>query len=173
MKKRKYTILEMCIMAVFVSVGLVLQCVEASFAVLPIPGGKIGLANIVSILNLSMFGGGNAMAIALIRAFLGALITGGVGTAVYSVAGAAASTAVMWLVRRTAYPRVSEVGMGVLGAAAHNTAQLCVACVLSGSRYAAAYLPILLFVSAVCGTVTGYAARLLSGRVKMLQRRSL
>lgn len=171
--KKRYTISEICIMAVFVSVGLVLQCVEASFAVLPIPGGKLGLANIVSILNLFLFGGGNAMMIAILRGFIGALVTGGAGAAVYSVAGAAASTAVMWLAMRGLYPRVSEIGTGVLGAVAHNTAQLCVACYATGSWYAAMYLPILLLISVVCGTVTGYTAGLLRDRMKMLHRRNL
>ena len=169
--KKKYTSFEICTMAVSVSCGLVLQYIESQFAVLPIPGGKLGLANIVSMINLSLFGGGCTMLIALCRAFVGALITGGAGAVPYSVSGAAAAVCAMWFCRRHFSPAVSMIGEGVLGAAAHNAAQLLVACAVLNSAYALSYLPSLLVIAVICGSATGYAAKLLCGRIMKIYRR--
>lgn len=169
--RKKYTSFEICTMAAFISAGLVLQYIESQLALLPIPGGKLGLANIVSMINISVFGGGCAMVIAVCRAFIGALLTGGAGAVPYSVAGAAASVGIVWLCRRRMSPRVSMVGEGVLGAAAHNTAQLLVACAALGSPYALSYFSALLVIAVICGSATGYAAELLNGRIMRIYRR--
>lgn len=159
MRKPKYSAYDMCLFAVFIAVGIVLQYAESRITITPVPGGKIGLANIVSIINIFMFGGGNAEVIAIIRAFLGSLLSGGVGAVPYSVAGAAAATAVMSVCKRF-YPRMSMIGISIIGAAAHNIAQLCVAAILFGSAYIFSYLSVMLIAGLVGGCVTGYAAEL-------------
>ena len=55
--KNSYTPKKIGIMAMFVAIGLVLQYAESRFLVLSVPGGKLGLANVVSIINIFMFGG--------------------------------------------------------------------------------------------------------------------
>ena len=79
MKKRRYTPRDIGIMAVFVSLGIILQYVERFIMITPVPGGKLGLSNIVSILNIFLFGGQNALTVSLIRAFLGTVLTSGDG----------------------------------------------------------------------------------------------
>lgn len=164
MKSRKYGAGELSLFAVFISAGLVLQYAESRFSVIPVPGGKIGLANIVSIINIFMFGGGNATVIACIRAFAGALLSGGAGAVPYSVAGAAASVAVMQCCKRLFYPRMSMIGMSMIGAVFHNLAQLCVAAVLFGTVYIFSYLPLMIAAGTLGGAVTGYAAQLFANR---------
>lgn len=153
------------IMAVFVSVGLVLQIVEDRIFVSPVPGGKLGLANVVTIVNIFMFGGANATAISGIRAFLGALLSGTAMAIPYSIAGAVASVVAMWMVKRFFYPRVSMVGMSVVGAVFHNAAQLVVASFFYGSVYVYSYFSGLLMLALISGTVTGYAASVFAKRV--------
>ena len=46
MKNMKLEIKKISIFALFISLGLVLQYIESLFAPIPVPGGKIGLANI-------------------------------------------------------------------------------------------------------------------------------
>ena len=78
MKKRylhgKYSSGQLCLMAVFIAIGLVLQYIEGTFAIFAPPGAKVGLANVVSIISLFMFGGANAFVIAVIRAVTGSLL---------------------------------------------------------------------------------------------------
>ena len=164
MKSRKFTSSEICIMAVFVACGLVLQYIESYIAITSVPGGKIGLANIVSIINIFMFGGWNALIISILRAFLGALLSGGISAVLYSVAGAFLSTLVMWGCKKFFYPKVSMIGMGILGAVFHNIAQCCVAAIMFSSVYVFSYLPFLILFALISGAITGYSAKLIDGR---------
>ncbi len=164
MKRSFFAPKQIGIMAMFVSMGLILQYAESRILISPVPGGKLGLANIVSIINIFMFGGGNAMLIAILRAFLGALLTGGAMAIPYSLAGAFFSTLVMCVLKKYCYPRVSMVGMSIAGAAGHNLSQVCVAALVLSSAYIFSYLPLLLAVSAISGAVTGYAAQIFGNR---------
>ncbi len=163
--KKRYTTRQIAIMGIFVSVGIMLQYVENRILITPVPGGKLGLSNIVSIINIFVFGGRNAMIVSLIRAFLGTILTSGASALPYSFAGAFFSTLAMCLIKRFSYPKVSMVGMSVAGAAFHNLAQICVAAFMLSSAYIFSYLPILLIVSVVSGFVTGYGAQVFGNRV--------
>ncbi len=171
--KHKYGSFEISVMAIFLALGLVLQYIEGLIVITSIPGGKIGLANIVSIINIFMFGGGNAMIIATLRAFIGAMLSSGVNAAVYSVAGAILSTLSMWIFKIKFYPHVSMIGIGVVGAAAHNVAQLFVASLMFSSAYVFSYLPFLLLFSVLSGMITGYAAQMFGNRFFNKYRRNI
>jgi heptaprenyl diphosphate synthase len=162
--KRIYSNRKIGIMAVFIAIGLVLQYFESRIIITPVPGGKLGLANIVTVINIFLFGGGNATVIAIIRAFLGALVSGGAATVPYSVAGAALSTLAMWIVKKYFYPKVSIIGISIIGAVFHNIAQLLIASAVYVSGYIFSYLPGLLVLALVSGTVTGYAALIFAKR---------
>ena len=150
---------KLTIMALFTAVGLVLQFVESMLPIFTaIPGGKLGLANIVSIVNISFFGGANALLIAVIRSFIGSILCGGVMSVPYSVSGAVLSTVVMWLAKKYAGGRLSSIGIGVLGAAAHNTAQVLTASIIFGSVYIWTYLPVLIIIGTLSGALVGFAA---------------
>ncbi len=152
------------LMAIFVSMGLALQYIENRIFITPLPGGKLGLANIITIINIFMLGGGNALLISVLRSFLGSLLTGGVTTIVYSIAGAFFSTLSMWAVKKAFYPKISIIGISIIGAAIHNISQLMVAMLFYSSIYVLSYLPALLIISLVSGFATGCAAYIFAKR---------
>ena len=159
---------KLVIMAMFVSVGLVLQYVESRIIITPVPGGKLGLANIVSIINLFVLGGRNALIISVIRAFLGTIVSGGISALPYSLFGTFFSTLSMCILKKYVFPNASVVGMSVVGASVHNLIQIIVASVIFSSFYIFSYLPFLLIVSLISGTVTGYGAYIFLERIKMV-----
>lgn len=163
--KRKYTSKKLIIMSIFVAIGIILQYIESKVLISPVPGGKLGLCNIVSVINIFMFDGKNAIMISLIRAFLGTFLTGGAMALPYSMAGAFFSTMAMAVMKRYAYPKVSMIGISITGAAVHNIIQNCVAAVMLTSGYIFSYLPFLLVVATVSGAVTGYAAQVFGNRI--------
>ncbi len=163
--KKRYTSKKLIIMSMFVAIGIVLQYVESKVLISPVPGGKLGLCNIVSIINIFMFGGKNAVMISLIRAFLGTFLTGGAMALPYSIAGAFFSTITMAIMKKYTYPKVSMIGISISGAAVHNLLQICVAAVMLTSGYIFSYLPFLLVVATVSGAVTGYAAQVFGNRI--------
>ena len=152
------------IMAMFVAAGLVLQYIESRFAAANVPGGKLGLANMVSIINIFMFGGGNALLIASLRAVLGCVLMGGISALPYSFFGAFFSAAAMWGAKKWLYPKISMIGISVIGASVHNISQLFVASAIFSSWYVFSYLPGLLLFAVLSGTVTGYATEVFARR---------
>lgn len=163
--KKRYTSKKLIIMSMFVAIGIVLQYIESRVLISPVPGGKLGLCNIVTIINIFMFGGKNAVMISLIRAFLGTFLTGGAMALPYSVSGAFFSAVIMAIIKRYLYPKVSMIGISISGAAVHNLLQTCVAAVMLTSGYIFSYLPFLLVVATVSGAVTGYAAQVFGNRI--------
>lgn len=163
--KKEYTSKKLIIMSIFVAIGIILQYIESKVLITPVPGGKLGLCNVVSIINIFMFGGKNAVVISLIRAFLGTFLTGGAMALPYSMAGAFFSTVVMAVLKKYTYPKVSMIGISITGAAVHNFLQICVASIMLMSGYIFSYLPFLLVVATISGAITGYAAQIFGNRI--------
>lgn len=166
MKKRGSYSRKITVMAMFVSIGIVLQYAESKILITPLPGGKLGLANIVTICNIFMLGGKNAVMISIIRAFLGTMLSTGVSALPYSMLGALFSTVSMCLVKKYMFPKVSVIGMSVIGASVHNLTQILVAGAFFSSGYIFSYLPALLLISVASGGLTGYFAQSLVNRIE-------
>lgn len=139
--------------ALLIAIGLVLHIVE-SFIPIPVslPGAKLGLANIASLLTVVIYGPFTGLLVAAVRALLGGLLAGGVASIPYSLNGAILSTIVMWMAYKYLSPKVSLIGVSVLGAAAHNFAQILTASVILENVGIFTYLPVLLII----GNITGY-----------------
>ena len=163
---KKYSAKDIGIMAVFLSVGLMLHYVETQLSFTSIPGGRLGLSNIVSIVNIFTFGGTNAFFIAALRSVLGSFLAGNPMAALFSLSGACLSVLAMNNAKRLFFPKISETGLGILGALAHNTAQMIAASLVYKSAYVFSYLPYFCFLSLVSGTFTGYCAKLILKRFK-------
>lgn len=119
----------------------------------PLPGIKLGLANLVTLFALYFLGGRMALAILCVRCLLGSLFGGGVTAFCFSITGGLLALAVMVLARRL--PLLSVYGVSILGAAAHHVGQILVAVALLRSGYVVAYLPFLLLVAIATGFLTG------------------
>jgi heptaprenyl diphosphate synthase len=154
------------ILGALLAMALVLAIVETMLGALipvPIPGVKLGLANIISMFILCAFSLGAALTVAILRTFLAALMTGGLSTFFFSAPGAVVSILVMYVVMRTAR-RLTLVGVSMLGAAVHNIMQVSVAVLATGEINLFYYAFVLLIVGAVSGTITGIVARMTFGK---------
>lgn len=121
--------------------------------VVPLPGVKLGLANIVTLIALYLFKTRYAAMILLCRCLLGAMFGGGITGLMFSLCGGFLALSIMELSRET--DLFSVYGVSVLGAAAHNVGQISAAMVLMHSVYIGAYLPYLLLVGIITGLLTG------------------
>ena len=121
--------------------------------VIPLPGIKLGLANIVTLIVLYMFQTKYAWIILVPRCCFAAAFGGGATGFWFSLCGGILALTVMMLARKTS--GLSVYGVSILGAAAHNIGQILAAMVLMNSIYIGAYLPYLLLVSIVTGFLTG------------------
>ena len=156
---------KLIIMALCIAIGIVLQIVESMLDIFAVPGGKIGLANIATLIDMFILGGANAAAVSILRSFLGCLLYGGVPAMPYSVSGAVLSALCMWLLKAALYPKMSTVGISVVGAFVHNAAQIAVAAVIFQNGYLFTYLPVLALVGIAGGLATGFGAKVFLNKV--------
>ena len=133
---------------------------------LGVPGVKLGLANLASIVSLYLLGAGAAAAIALVRIVLVGFTFGNLSMMLYSLAGAAGSLLLMVLFRRLDWFGVT--GVSILGGAGHNIGQLIVAALVVENASLFYYLPVLLAAGTVAGALIGLLGGILVNRLKCL-----
>ncbi len=152
--------------AVLTALALALSMAEHALpltVLLPLPGLRLGLANLVTVYALCRLSKREALLILAARCLLGA-IGGGMLTALaFSLTGGALALAIMALLLRC--PGLSLIGVCMGGAAAHNAGQILAAVVVLGSGAPLVYLPALLLASLVTGAVTGAISMLLVHRI--------
>ena len=159
MKIRKITLLSM-----LCAIALTIFMVEAQIPPLtPIPGIKMGLANIVTVFTVFAIGSGEAAAVLFVRIFLGAVFAGNFSTIFYSAAGGACAIGVTILLRRFLTKKQLWVA-GVLGAIAHSIGQMAMAIAITQTVGLIAYLPVMIFASILSGSFTGLCAQYLVNR---------
>ena len=147
--------------ALLLALALVLSIVERWIPlelIVPVPGLKLGLANIVTLFAILRLRPLDALLILGIRSLvMGAIL--GPTVLLFSFGGGILALLVMWLLSRWEGRVFSVIGLSLAGAAAHNTGQVAVASlVLNEPLLLVTYLPPLLLVSIAAGILTGVAA---------------
>lgn len=163
----KWTAKNIALCAVLAALALGLSTLEGLFPIsllVPLPGVKLGLANIVTVFALYQLGASAALAILLTRCLLGGLFAGNLSAMLFSVLGGLTAMLVMIFLRRL--PKLSVYGVSIGGAAAHNIGQIGAAMIVLGGTAVLGYLPVLLVVSLLTGTLTGFVAGLLFRAMK-------
>ncbi len=163
MKTKKLTTL-----ALLCAVALTIFIIEAQIPPLvPIPGVKLGLANIVTVFTVFCFRGRDGALVLAVRIFLGAVFAGNFSTIFYSAAGGALAILVTILLKRILTNKQLWVA-GALGAIAHSIGQMAMAVLLTGTPGLVAYLPVMLVCSIITGLFTGLCAQFLLNRGEKL-----
>ena len=164
----KHTARKTAIMGICVALAMIFSYVEALLPPIfaAVPGVKLGLANVVVIFMLYRCGAWRAAAVSLIRVLLMALLFGNAFSFAYSFCGALGSLAVMVLLKKARLFTV--VGVSVVGAIAHNVAQILVAIALLGVSEIGYYLIVLAVTGCVFGVAIGLLAAVATRRVPAL-----
>ena len=150
---------QLALCAVLTALALGLSTLENLFPVtllIPLPGVKLGLANIVTVFALYQLGALPALAILTARCLLGGLFAGNASAILFSLLGGLTAMLVMILLRRLRC--LSIYGVSIGGAAGHNLGQMAAAL---GNTAVLGYLPFLLGISLLTGTLTGFVSSLL------------
>lgn len=133
---------------------------------MPVPGMKLGLANIVIVTILYLAGWKEAIVISALRVLIIGFLFGNLFSISYGLAGTALSILGMALVRKTR--RFSVVSVSALGGVLHNCGQILVATLVVIGFPWKWYLPVLMLAGLGAGIVTGFLNRLIIPRVKRL-----
>lgn len=155
---------KMTVMALLTAIALTIFMVEAQLPALsPVPGIKLGLANIVTVFTVFTLGAGEGVMVLGMRIFLGAIFAGNFSTILYSGAGGLCAVAMTILMKKILTKKQLWVA-GVLGAIAHSLGQMGAAIFITGTPGLAFYLPVMIVVSILTGSFTGLCAQFLVNR---------
>ncbi|MDR1550793.1 MAG: Gx transporter family protein [Hungatella sp.] len=143
-----------------IALAFVLSFVETLIPIsLGIPGVKLGLANLVTIVGLYTVGTGGTVFISLLRIVLTGFTFGNLFAMLYSLGGWSLSLLIMVLCKRKNW--MGTTGISILGGVGHNIGQVCVAALVVKQAGVFFYLPMLL----VAGTAAGLLIGILGGMI--------
>lgn len=137
---------------------------------LPFPGIKLGLSNLVTLFAAKRLNCRYAAGVLIIRIGLSALLFGSVTTFFFSLGGALCAYFVMVILLKFFQGRVSEIGISVACAASHQIGQIVTACIMFANTAMLRYLPVLLLISLITGTLVGIVLQMLLWRIPPIQR---
>ena len=155
MKTKKLTLL-----ALLSAIALTIFMIEAQIpSPVPIPGVKLGLANIVTVFTVFVLGPKEGAAVLAVRIFLGAVFAGNFSTILYSAAGGVCAIGVTIALGKI----LTKKQLWVAG----SIGQMAMAIALTGTVSLAVYLPVMIVISILTGLFTGLCAQFLVNREKL------
>lgn len=142
---------------VFIALAMILSYLENLVPInAVVPGIKLGIANIVTIVALKKLGIRPAIIISAGRIILSGILFGNITVIIYSLAGAALSILVMAIVSHIKLFTVT--GVSICGAIAHNFGQIIVAALIMENANILYYMAVLAIVGGIAGAVIGILA---------------
>ena len=110
MKTKKMTLL-----ALLAAIALTIFMIEAQIpSPVPIPGVKLGLANIVTVFTVFVLGPKEGAAVLAVRVFLGAVFAGNFSTILYSAAGGVCAIGVTIALHKWKHETLGSIAGGTL-----------------------------------------------------------
>ena len=154
----------MVTLALLTATALILFVIELRIPNLaPIPGVKLGLANIVTVYAVFRFTPRETAMMVCARVLLGAMFSGNLSALLYSASGAVCCLLGMIALRHM-IPQKQIWLASIIGAMLHNIGQIVAAIAVMRSIAVIAYLPILLVTGSAAGLFTGLCAQLIIRR---------
>lgn len=145
-------------LALFTTLALIIFTVEGAIpAPVPIPGIKLGLANIITLLVLHNFSPRDTLLVLLMRILLASFFFGQALSLLYSLAGGLLCFAAMLSVHRLLRGHCLVL-ISIVGALFHNLGQLAAAFFITRVSGVLLYLPFLMLSGMITGLFTGLCA---------------
>ena len=152
-------------LSMLTAAALIVFIVELRFPdILPIPGVKLGLANIFTVYAVYRFRAKEVLLMVLTRVMLGSIFSSNLSAMIYTMAGALMRLAGMLLVRKIIPVKYIWL-CSIIGAMLHNTGQIIIAVLMMRSLAVLPFYPILLTAGCIAGAFTGVCAQLILNRV--------
>ncbi len=156
---------KLSLMAMLTAASLIVFVIEAQIpAPVPVPGVKLGLANVITLIAMLLLGRREAGLILAVRIVMGSVFAGGVSAFLFSISGGVLAYAVM-CITVTRFPRKMLWVVSALAAVAHNLGQLLTAIAVTKTAALMVYAPVLLASGIITGVFTGLVAMYLVRRL--------
>lgn len=148
-------------LGIMVSIGIVLSIIESmiSISLFVIPGVKLGLANIITLIILYVYGPKEAASVVMIRIILVALISPVSTLISFSLSLSGGILAIVTMILLKKFRSLSMMSVSVMGALMHMVGQIFMAIFLLETPTLIFYLPYMILLSIPTGIFTGYIGR--------------
>ncbi len=151
-------------LALLTALALIIFVVELRIPdPIPVPGVKLGLANVVTVYAVYHYRPGEVFAVVLARIILGAMFGGSMIALIYSLTGGMFCLAGMFLMKRVLSEKCIWL-CSVFGAVFHNTGQIAAAVFITKTTLVLCYFPILIVAGCIAGAFTGVCAQIIIKR---------
>ena len=150
-------------LGLFSAVAMILGYVDTLLPVFPVPGIKLGLANLAVILALYFYGPKEALLVSSVRILTLGFLFGNLFSIVYSFCGAVLSLGVMTLLKKV--NRFSLVTVSIAGGISHNLGQLAAASQIVENFHLFYYFPVYFMAGFLTGLAIGVAADQVKRRI--------
>ena len=157
MVKDKFKAKKITVLAVLTALSLLAFLIENLFPPFFVPGARLGVANVFSLIALVAFSPVDAIIIVVCRTILGAIFQGNVSALLYSFTGGVASILACATLVKFLYPKVSVVAISVFSAVCHNVVQVLIYWATTGTSITLSYLPYLVALAIPSGILIGVA----------------
>lgn len=149
---------------ILIALAFIFSYVEALIPLpVPVPGMKLGLANLVNVVGLYTVGAAGTIAVGLIRIVMVGFTFSNPGSMLYALSGGVLSLAAMALAKKMDW--FDKTGVSILGGVCHNIGQLSMAAWITGTASVFSYLPVLLVAGVITGAVIGLLGGLVTERI--------
>ncbi len=150
--------------------GLLFGYVENLFPIIPFPGLRIGLSNIVVLYSLFVLGLKYTLFLAIIKSILNGLLFSGTISIFYSLVSITFSVLIMYILKKLFYPeKVTEYGISVAGSVMFNICQILIASVLLKTNAVYYYMPFMILASVFTGLLIAFISKLTMRQIRGLK----
>ena len=164
---REKKAINIALYGLLIALAMVLSFVETLIPIpIPVPGVKLGLANLVTVVGLYLIGIPGTIAVTLIRIVLVGLSFGNPYSMIYGLSGSFLSLFVMAILKKTG--KLSQIGISVLGGI--SIGQITFAAVIVQTAGVFYYLPFLLAAGCIAGTLIGVVGGIITERLMHAMR---
>ena len=165
MKKHYTKTKRLAVLSMLVTMSIILQLVEPGLP-LPVPGVKLGLANIMGLITLFMFSSKEMYVVNIMRVVLAFLLRGNIFQTAFwlSLTGVLLSTTMVVILKKTT--PMSMIGLSVASSVFHGLGQVIAVSYIYQSIFMISYLPIMWVLSIPAGILTGVMSVQVLKRIK-------
>ena len=146
-------------LSIFLSISIVLSIVESFLPLIPVVGAKLGLANIMTLVILSLYGEKDAFVIVMLRILLVGILRGSLGNPGFFLSLGGGVVAYLMMVLFMRLKIFSIISVSIMGSLGHSIGQIAMAIIVLSTKELAYYFPILFLIAIPTGIFTGSVAK--------------
>ncbi len=153
---KKLSSKKIALLGILTALALISYLLEGLLPPLFIPGAKIGISNVFTLLCICLVSPFSGVVLIIVRTVLASLIAGSISSLIYSFLAGLTATIFMAVVFKLFREKLSLISISIGGAVIHNAVQLLIYFWLTGSEFVISYLPYLVLIGIFSGAIVGF-----------------